>query len=210
MFTEFTGDLMVEDVDQELYESDDWGDMSDLYQDVVFKGSDSVGIRFTNTMAHFFRVLDSDVRDGVYYPDFNETVATVAFFPDGFTNYELFAESVSLEIARVRESSENEENLFIHTQSEIPAYSGFYFIENETLYRALDPLLMEPPEASPSDEFLGIVGGERMVRVENVQEGYVSVVDFDRLFELIEDESKFNGALKLSEDASGLLSAIDL
>lgn len=177
--------------DDDQYTGDD-GD--ELRQGVVFMGDD-VDLLFRSGMGRYTPLRDSDVKQEgdrkVYYPYYNETTCEVGNPNVNSNDLDVVYDDISLRYTQVGD------NVYIHSQVEVTAYSHNHIVVDDELYVVLDSLFHTNYPNIDKDEFLGLDKVNNGLRVKNVRTEQVRAVREQKIRNIVESD-EYNGALKVN------------
>lgn len=167
---------------------------SELRQGVVFT-NDDIDLLFRSSMGRYTPLEDDDFLQEsnrlVYYPYYNETVCEVGNPNVDNRSLDLVYDDISIRYTRIGD------NVYIHSQAEVTAYSHNHIVVNDDLYVVLDSLFHGNHPNVNKDEFLGLDHVNNGVCVKNIQTGQVRAVREQKVRDLVESD-EYNGALKVS------------
>lgn len=178
-------------VDDDRYNGDN---DEELRRGVMFSLDERDDITFRSGIGGYMSLKDghivSENGTDVYYPYYNETVCEVGNPHVQDTTVEKVADDISLRYTAVNDE------VYIHSQSEVTAYTHNYMIINGEVYAIVDSLMHSNHKDYQKDSFLELsgLGG---VRVKNMRTEQVRAVEGSKVRDLLENDEN-NGALKVN------------
>lgn len=165
-----------------------------LRHGVVFS-NDNVDLFFGSNMGKYIPLDDDHIlqeeNKNIYYPYYNETICVIESPTVDNISLETVYNDVNLEYTRIGN------DVYIHSQISVTAYTNNFIVVNNEIYTILDSLFYTGHPNIEKDDFLGLDQVNNAVKVKNARTGQVRGVREQKIRNIVEND-EYNGALKVT------------